>query len=124
MKRDYRLSDNDMLSTDHFPIKAIFNSISDRAFVETLNPLCQGIGFGVEYGACVFYNDLDEYDKTTMEKFDGVEFGLHDGQEIVVDYKTFYYYLQKACMAYLEDFPENREKLSEILEKVKQQLNL
>ena len=124
MKREFRLTDKDILSLDHFPIKAVFNSIPDRLFIETISSLCQGIGFGVEYGSCLFYSDLDEYDKSFIELFDGVRFELHNGEEIEIDNGTFYYYLQKVCLTFIEDYPEKSEKIFEILKKVKQQLRL
>jgi len=124
MKREYRLTDKDMLSDNHFPIKAVFNSISDSSFVSTLKPLGDGIGFGVEYGACIFPSDLDEYDIATSGTFDGVQFGLHNGEDVVIDLSTFYAYLKKVCAVYVEDFPQDSEKINEILSKVKQRFNL
>ena len=124
MKRDFRITEKDMLDTRHFPISAIFNSIPDDTFIRTITPLGDGSGFGVEYGACVFPNDLDEYEITTSGIFEGVQFGLHNGEEIVVDYPTFYYYLDIVCSIYLEDYPKDSEKIKEILSKTKQTLRL
>ena len=87
MKRDFRIDKSDLLNNNHFPIKAVFNSIPDSTFVRTITPLSEGIGFGVEYGACIFPNDLDDYDIATQGTFDGVQFGLHNGEEITVDYQ-------------------------------------
>ena len=124
MKREYRLVDNDMLSDKHFPIRAVFNSISDASFVETISSLTEGVGFGVEYGACIFPSDLDEFEIAARGTFDGVEFGLHNGEEVVVDYQTFYYYLTKVCGCYIEDIPWDKDKIEKILEKVKKRFNL
>ena len=124
MKRQYRLVDADMLNTDHFPIRAVFNSISDNSFIKTISSLAEGIGFGVEYGACTLPADLDEFEIATRGTFDGVEFGLHNGDEIIVDYKTFYYYLNTACECYKKDFPNDREEIDEILEKVRAKFGL
>ena len=124
MIRKYRLNDSDLLSDKHFPISDVFNLISDKSFVETISPLSEGVGFGVEYGACTFSGDLDEFDIATRGTFNGVEFGLHNGEEIIVDYQTFHYYLKKACECYVEDFPDDKEKIEEILEKVREKFNL
>ena len=124
MKKILWLTEKDMLSYDHFPIIAIFNLIPNKLFIETISSLCQGIGFGVDYGNCFFYNDLDGYDKMFTEAYDGVRFKLHDGEEVIIDNDTFYYYLQKVCMNYLEDYSENSKQVFEILQKVKQQLKL
>ena len=124
MKKEYRLIDKDMLSDKHFPIKAIFNSISDNLFVDTISPLAKGIGFGAEYGACIFSSDLDEYEIAKRGVFEGVEFGLHNREGIIVDYQSFYYYLNKVCQYYVEDFPQDKEKIEKILQKIKEKFNL
>ncbi|HHV09430.1 MAG TPA: hypothetical protein GXX75_04005 [Clostridiales bacterium] len=124
MKKDFRLNDSDMLNSSHFPIKAIFNSISDNTFVRSITPLSEGIGFGVEYGVCIFPNDLDDYDIATLGTFDGVQFGLHNGEEVTVDNETFYYYLNKACESYLEAHPQDKNSIETILQKVKVNLKI
>jgi len=125
MKNGYRLLEKDMLAENHFPIQAIFNSISGSLFIETISSLVHGIGFGVEYGACIFSNDLDEYEIASREEvLDGVEFGLHNGEEVVVNYQTFYYYLRKACESYVEEFPDDKEKTKVILKSVVDRFNL
>ena len=124
MKRDFRLTDKYMLDVKHFPIRAIFNSIPDNSFVKTIMPLGEGIGFGVEYGACIFPSDLDEYDIATIGTFDGVQFGLHNGEDVIIDYQVFYYYLNKVCIAYLEDFPQDNAIIKDILIKVKRRFQL
>lgn len=62
--------------------------LSDDRFIRVLEGISKGRGFGENYGACVFPDDLDEYDLAISGTFDGVEFGLHSGEEILIDYKT------------------------------------
>ena len=124
MKNGYRLVDKDMLSDNHFPIQVVFNSISSKLFIETISPLAYGIGFGVDYGACLFANDLDEYEIAMRGTFDGVEFGLHNGEEVLVDYQTFYYYLRKACESHVKEFNDDDKKIKMILKRVEVQFNI
>lgn len=102
MKRLDLLTEKDLVSDNHYPVQMIFNDIYKDQFADTLiNYISKGHGFGAEYGACVFPDDLDEYDIATSGMLNGVEFGLHNGDEILLDYDTFYYYLKKVCERYL-----------------------
>lgn len=102
LKRLDLLTESDLLSDEHYPVQMIFNDIYVDQFADiVINYIARGHGFGTEYGACVFPDDLDEYDIATGGMFDGVEFGLHNGEETLLDYDTFFYYLKKVCERYL-----------------------
>ena len=119
MRRLDKLNDSDLLDIEkHFPVQVVFNDLYIEDFLDTVeNYLSEGQGFGVNYGDCSFPDDLDEYDIETRGTFEGVEFGLHSGTEVLLDYKTFYYYLEKVCNRYCEDFPENKQAMEKALEK-------
>jgi hypothetical protein len=119
MKREFRLTEEDLLSEEHFPVMAVFDMIPDNRFVKTIKCISEGHGFGENYGACTFPADLDEYDIATIGTLNGVEFGLHNGQEITLDYNTFYCYLKKVCVNYIQDFPEDANEISNLLLKFK-----
>lgn len=114
MEREIRLLDSDVLDKDHFPITAFFNSISDSDFVETIKNLSLGIGVGMNATVCLFADDLDPDE----EKFEGVMFSLHD-DEVIVDYSTFFYYCEKACSAFIEDYPDKKGIIDICMDKVK-----
>lgn len=102
LKRLDLLTEKDLIDDSHYPVQMLFNDIYTDQFPDTvINYIAKGNGFGTEYGACVFPDDLDEYDIATGGKFDGVELGLHNGDEILLDYDTFYSYLKKVCERYL-----------------------
>ena len=116
MKRLRKLNENDLLNKSHFPVQALFNELYEEEFLDTVvSYISKGHGFGAEYGSCVFPNDLDEYEIATRGTFDGVEFGLHNGEEILLDYDTFYRYLKIVCERYLDDNPEDVEALNAAL---------
>ncbi|MCL1852415.1 MAG: ribonuclease toxin immunity protein CdiI [Peptococcaceae bacterium] len=114
MKRDFRLQDTEMLCEEHFPVQAVFNAVNDTRFIKVIQGISQGQGFGENYGACVFPGDLDDYD-IEMGVFEGVEFGLHNGDEILLDYPTFYYYLKKVCDGYVQEYPQEQEIIVSLL---------
>ena len=89
--------------------------VSDDRFIQVIQGISEGHGFGENYGACVFPNDLDEYEIVTNGMFQGVEFGLHDGETVIINYRIFYYYLKKICNGYIKDFPEKKEEIDIIL---------
>ncbi|GHU61372.1 hypothetical protein FACS189418_0920 [Clostridia bacterium] len=124
MKRDFRLNDQNMLDKEHFPVQAIFNMVSDERFIQIIEGISEGKGFGENFGACIFPDDLDEYDIATGGIFEGVEFGLHNGEEVVINYETLYKYLQIICLTFIEDYPDKRETLNKLLNKYKQKYHI
>ncbi|WP_338552122.1 ribonuclease toxin immunity protein CdiI [Paenibacillus sp. KS-LC4] len=119
MKRDFRLLDSDIQDKSHFPITAFFNSISNSDFVETVKHFSLGIGVGINATVCLFPDDLDPDE----DKFDGVMFSLHD-EEVVVDYRTFFYYLRLACSVYLEGTPNDKDVIEGYLKQIREKHNL
>ena len=111
-----RLNESELRDKSHFPVLMVMNMISEKRFLTVLEAISQGNGFGEEYGACTFPDDLDEFDKANGETLDGIEFGLHSGDEIVIDFRTFYYYLNIVCNKFLKTNSEQTDKVNELLE--------
>lgn len=88
-----RLNEDELLDKSHLPVLMVMNMISEKRFIKVLEAISKGNGFGEEYGACTLPDDLDEFDKANGEELDGVEFSLHNGEEVIIDHQTFYYYL-------------------------------
>lgn len=120
MNDSFLLQEEDMLNESHLPVIIFFGVISNKnRFIRIANELSQGVGYGFEYAACTFPEDLDEFDITQGESFDGVEFSLQSGEEVVISYKDFYYYLNKACNHYLVLNPEDKKSIDAILKRAK-----
>lgn len=100
--KNFRLNENELLDKSHLPILMIMNMIDEKRFLTVLEAISKGNGFGEEYGACTLPDDLDEFDKANGEALDGVEFGLYNGEEVVIDFQTFYYYLKIICDRYIK----------------------
>lgn len=116
----FRIKDIELLTQNHFPVKVLFDMVSDVRFVKVIEGISQGIGFGENYGACVFWNDLDDYDKENNEEYDGVEFGLNNGEEIIICYQDLFYYLTIVCDKYCREFPEKTKPINIMLENYKE----
>ena len=103
-----------LISRKHEPIKMIFNLVKDEDFIQVLENLSNKIGFGVDCGACLFPEDLDEYDKNN-NNFVGVECGLYSGETVVVSYEVFYYYLKKVSENFIKQYPKKRYEVEKNL---------
>lgn len=119
MSRDYRISDSELLSNKHFPVKAVFNMVPDCRFKNIIQSISCNHGFGENYGSCVFWNDLDDYDKSNIQFYEGAEFGLNDGEEIIISYEELLYYLNVVCSKYCEDNPEDLAVINNYIKKFK-----
>lgn len=124
MTNIFRIEDEELINKNHFPIKALFDMVSDIRFVQVIDGISKGIGFGENYGACVFWNDLDDYDKENNEQYDGAEFGLNNGEEIIIGYQDLFYYLIIVCNKYCKQFPERTEEINKILDNYKKKYKI
>lgn len=120
----FRLIEKDLLSDSHFPVRVVFNAISDSRFLRVLEGISNGRGFGENFGACVFPDDLDEQDIEEGGTLVGVEFGLHNGEEIVLDYQTFYYYLRKVCDVFFQEHSDEKNTVTYLLKKFRERYNI
>lgn len=84
-------------------------------FLKEVNDLTQNWGNAVEgILSCTFPRQLDEYELSIGEGFDGIEFSLFE-DKISVDVPTFRKYLRIACEAYWTEYPKSRTQLEEYL---------
>ncbi|WP_353853779.1 ribonuclease toxin immunity protein CdiI [Bacillus sp. Bos-x628] len=114
-----KILESQMLRDEHFPVVAFFNAITDDSFVKIIQHLSTGVGYGINAVDCTFSNDLE----ADEEPFQGVMFALHD-EEIIVDYQTFYYYLEQACNTYIKEYPQDEKIISKILRKIVEKYSL
>lgn len=120
MVNKFRIEDDKLLNKSHFPVKALFDMVSDERFIKVIEGISKGTGFGENYGACVFWNDLDDYDKENIERYEGAEFGLNSGEEITIGYQDIFYYLKIVCEKYCKKFPNNSQKINIFLKNYKE----
>ncbi len=90
------LKETDMVAESHFPAIALINEAFNYNPVEFVNNLAHSIGSGYNYANCSFWDELDDYDKTITNKFDGIMINTEDGEEIVVPINIFIHYLEVA----------------------------
>lgn len=120
MVNKFRIEDDELLNKSHFPVKTLFDMVSDERFIKVIEGISKGTGFGENYGVCVFWNDLDDYDKENIERYQGAEFGLNSGEEITIGYQDIFYYLKIVCEKYCKKFPNNSQKINILLKNYKE----
>lgn len=124
MNKYFRIHDHELLSDTHFPVKALFDMVQDLRFKDIIKSISCNRGFGENYGACVFWNDLDDYDKQNTPLYEGAEFGLHNGEEVIIDLKELLYYLEVVCDKYCKEHPEDNEIINAYIIDFKKNNNL
>lgn len=97
-------------------IAVYFDALSaSRSFVSDVDHLTKNEGGVIdEYLVCYFPKQLDEYQLSIGEGFDGIEFSLFE-DKISVDVPTFRKFLKMACEVYWTEHPETRKQLEEYL---------
>lgn len=113
---EFRIDESELLSNTHFPVKAVFDMVSDCRFKDVIISISRNIGFGENYGACVFWGDLDECDKQNTPYFEGAEFGLHNGDEVIITPEELLYYLRIICGKYCREHPDDTNEINNAIE--------
>lgn len=119
---DYIIELSDLLEEEHDPIFDFFNSIRPKNFIKVLQYFSIGHGMGLDYTACTFPADFEECGEESVGNY--IEFANHSGAEILVDYPTFCYYLNKACKRYIEIHKTDAEQVRMLVSKIRETLDL
>ena len=91
------LQETDLIDEKHFPAIALINEAFNSDPLEFVNNLSKGIGSGYNYSSCSFWEELDDYDKTNIPKFDGLRISTEDNEELILPIRGFLHYLEIAC---------------------------
>lgn len=93
-----------------FQVKAFFNAVPKRDFLEVLQHFSEGISRS--------YNEIYCIDRAPGQIADGIAFGVVE-DEVVLSNKDFLVQLEKECAAYLQDTPQNYNEVQQLLVKIK-----
>ena len=88
------LKEEDQLKNTDFPIIAHLNEAANSDFILFLQNLNNGTGSGYEFTCSNFWDDLDEYDKSQIKKFEGIEIVTQADEEIILSYDELLYYVK------------------------------
>ena len=91
------LQETDLIDETHFPAIALINEAFNSNPLEFVNNLSNGIGSAYNYTNCSFWNELDDYEKSNITRFDGLMVDTEDNERTVISIKDLIYYLEIAC---------------------------
>ncbi len=114
------LKEEDLLNAEQFPVAALLNEAANSDIIEFVTNLVAGIGSGYNYSNCSFWNDLDEYEQTNMQMFDGLWVGNEGGEEIIISYKDLLYYLETLFSRLVEEKFNRIDDLRELIKSFKE----
>ncbi|MFP7470771.1 ribonuclease toxin immunity protein CdiI [Niallia taxi] len=97
-------------------------------FLTILEQYSKGWGYGDEYARYVFASYYEDWEEDYFGE-EGIAYYIDapaadEDTEIILDYQTFYQYLKDDCEDYLQQRPEDREKVQEYLQKIKGKFNI
>ncbi|AEV68255.1 ribonuclease toxin immunity protein CdiI [Acetivibrio clariflavus] len=111
--------------SEYSPMINYFNRLNDKDFKEAITLFSKDCGFGIDYYSCSFASNWHPLEDGYFES--GVQFVDSSGgneRKVIVDYATFYKFLKMACDDYLEDHPEEQNKVEEALKTIRDRYNI
>ncbi len=121
-----RFSNVAQIKSDLIAMVDYYNLLSDKEFSKVLDYFSKEVGYGDEYAKCTFSSSIEPWEDGYFEN--GVMFTTSDGTEkesiSIVNYESFYHYLSLACSDYVERNPEDKEKISILLDRVRMRFNI
>lgn len=112
--------ENDALKPEHWIVCHLLNNALKYNIISAVENLNKGIGSGYDYVGCYFWNNLDEYDKSHIAKFDGLlvyymEFDEED-VELIISLEEFDYYLELLYTRLVNMQFDNLPRLRQLLD--------
>lgn len=102
------LGDDDLITEEHWPVECVLGFYSGRSdrehekFPDLVEAISRGEGYNDDDKGCVFWGELDEYDKGRETPFD-VECYAADSV-CRLTYAEFYRYVETACKRYSQRY--------------------
>lgn len=106
-----------VLNENLFPVQAFFNAMPARSLVRTLVAFCSGVGAGFNDATCEFPDELDEGEI----RFEGVRFEVLD-ESVIISKSEFFNILSEICVSYVDKYPNERDTIRELTERLAKRL--
>lgn len=105
------------------PFLQFLTVIPNDEFVEAMNSILNEVGFSRYDCHCFFPNDFEPWEEDYFEE--GVKFDNDAlGEVVIVDYITFQKYVIIACESYLQQYPQHKYILTDLIQKYSQKHKL
>lgn len=109
------INDEDLIAEEHWPVECALGFYRERSgqeheeFPTLVEALSRGEGYNDEEKGCVFWDELDEYDKTNESPFEVECYAVDTVCRLT--YAEFYRYVELACERYSQRYESAREPL-------------
>ena len=113
------IKEEDLLRPKHFPVAPLLNEACYFGIIEFLQALAHGFGSGYDFSSCTLWDELDEYDQAHTTKFEGLLIDTESGEEIILSYKDFLYYLELLYDRLKADKFSRLSKVRELIDEFK-----
>ena len=115
------LKDEDMIKEADFPIIALLNEAANDDILMFIENMNNNVGSGYDYASSYFWDELDEYDKEHISKYDGVLIETEDGESLNATYQEMYAYLKMLVDRLTDDY---KDKTLELLQSFAEKHNI
>ncbi|WP_273130521.1 ribonuclease toxin immunity protein CdiI [Bacillus weihaiensis] len=102
--------------------------MGDAKFLRTLKAYSEGQGYGDEYARFVFANYYEKWEEDYFGE-EGIAYYINspvvdEDKEVILDYQTFYQFLEEDCELYVQSHPADLETVNDYLAKIKERYNI
>ncbi len=111
------LTEKDMLKNSHFPAVTLFNEAANQDIVEFFKNLCNGTGSGFNFTTCYFWEELDEFEKTRTEPFEGLYVETESGENILLSYEETWTYMKITALRVSQENENLTLSLNDMVER-------
>ena len=112
------LQEEDMKKDSKYPVIAHLNEAANDNLLEFLEKLRNGVGSGYDYSTGCFWGELDDFDRSHTDKFEGLLIETESGEKAVVSFEEICYYLN-ILLDRCQLSNSNKEKAREIVQQLK-----
>ena len=109
------INDEDLIVEEHWPVECALGFYSERSaqehkeFPALVEAISRGKGYDDDEKGCVFWDELDEYDKAQETTFDVECYAVNSVCRLT--YAEFYGYVKLASERYSQRYESARESL-------------
>lgn len=114
------LNEDDLITGSHWPVITVFGFYGGEGtkamnFVNIIENLGKGVGYGYNDAGCTFWDELDEFDKAQeKEPFDVYCYVLDES--CTLSYAELFHYMRIAGDRYVKRFPDSLSRIHTALD--------
>ena len=88
------LNETDLDDQNKYPLISYLNANGRMGLLTFLEAINEGYTISYEHVSGCFWNELDEYEKSQIDPFEGILISYIDDHEVIISYRELVYYLK------------------------------